>query len=90
LKRLSVVLQRSLCWEHEGNRALRQGRWKLVARDPQGGELYDIQADRTELNDLSASHPEVVRTLAALYDRWAQRCGVRPWTEISRQAGAAP
>jgi arylsulfatase len=83
---------RTLYWEHEGNRALRQGRWKLVAADPQGWELYDLEADRTELHDLSASHPEVVRTLAGLYDRWAERCGVRPWDEINRrrQAGAAP
>src|SRR5512140_1028140 len=40
-------------WEHEGNRAVVQGRWKLVSRHPGQWELYDIQADRTEMNNLA-------------------------------------
>ena len=46
-------------WEHIGNRAVRQGKWKLVARRPTGPwQLYDMEADRTETNDLSQQHPE--------------------------------
>ncbi len=75
----------ALYWEHEGNRAVRQGRWKLVAPYPQGWELYDLEADRTEQHDLAAAHPEIVRTLSALYGRWAERSGVRPWDEVSRR-----
>jgi arylsulfatase A-like enzyme len=38
-----------LYWEHEGNRALREGKWKIVAKGPGGAwELYDMEADRTE------------------------------------------
>ena len=71
-----------LYWEHEGNRAVRRGRWKLVCQFPRDWELYDIEADRTEMHDLSGAHPEIVAELSALYERWAERCGVMPWEEL--------
>jgi len=70
-------------WEHEGHRAVRDGHWKLVAEqtgeDPGAWELYDMEADRSEMHDLSAAHPERVREMAAQYDAWAERVGVQPW-----------
>ena len=66
----------ALYWEHEGNRAVRVGKWKLVSRHPGGWELYDLDADRTELNNLAAQEPERVREMTALWDAWAKRCGV--------------
>lgn len=66
-------------WEHEGNRALRQGRWKLVSRFPEVWELYDMEADRMETNDLAQAMPEKVDEMAALYEAWAARVGVLPW-----------
>ncbi|MCX7213299.1 MAG: arylsulfatase [Burkholderiales bacterium] len=63
-------------WEHEGNAAVRIGQWKLVKRYPLDWELYDLEADRTELNDLAAKHPARVVDMAAQYDAWAARCGV--------------
>ena len=42
-------------WEHEGNAAVRIGKWKLVKRYPRAWELYDMDADRTELNDLASA-----------------------------------
>ncbi len=69
-------------WEHEGNSAMREGRWKLVRKYPGDWELYDMEADRTELNDLAARHPERVRAMAAQYDAWAARCGVIPRDQI--------
>ena len=72
----------TLCWEHEGNRAVRQGRWKLVALRGGKWELYDLQADRSETNNLAAGHPERVHELAVVYHAWAERCGVRPWSEL--------
>jgi arylsulfatase len=67
-----------LFWEHEGNRAVRDGRWKLVAKERQPWELYDMGADRTEMNDLASRHPAVVRQLEAKWNDWAARSRVLP------------
>ena len=69
-------------WEHEGNAAVRIGQWKLVKRWPRAWELYDMDADRTELHDLAAQHPERVADMAAQYEAWAARCGVIPREKI--------
>lgn len=61
---------RALCFEHEGNRAVRDGRWKLVALKGQPWELYDIDADRTELRNLAAQHPAEVERLGRIWEDW--------------------
>lgn len=76
--------ERDLFWEHEGNCAIRRGRWKLVRKYRHDWELYDIQADRTELHDLAAEHPELVAELSEAYGEWAQRCGVIPREDVLR------
>ena len=70
---------RPIFWEHEGNRAIRSGRWKLVSRYPDGWELYDMIADRLERNDVAPRHSDVVRTLAAEWEAWAKRSNVDRW-----------
>jgi arylsulfatase len=67
-----------LYWEHEGNCAVRVGPWKLVRNYPGPWELFDIEQDRSELNDLSGDFPERVQQMAGLYQEWADRCGVIP------------
>ena len=67
---------RLLFWEHEGNRAARDGRWKLVARKGRPWELYDMDADRAEMHDLAANRPDEVARLARAWDEWAARCHV--------------
>jgi arylsulfatase len=61
---------------------VRQGRWKLVCKYPGDWELYDIETDRTELNDLARRYPDRVQALAELYQSWAERCSVMPWDEL--------
>ena len=73
------IEREAIYWEHEGNRAVRQGKWKLVSKHPGGWELYDLEADRTELNNLAGKHPEKVEQLKTLYESWAVRCSVQPW-----------
>jgi arylsulfatase len=71
-----------LFWEHEGNAAVRIGKWKLVRKYPEAWELYDMESDRTEMHDLAAQHPERVRDMAEQYKVWANRCGVIPREKI--------
>ncbi len=67
-----------LCWEHESNRAIRDGQWKLVAKAGQPWELYDLTADRTEMNDLADRYPDKVKELSARWEAWAARANVLP------------
>ncbi len=76
-------------WEHEGNRAVRSGKWKLVSRYPGEWELYDVLADRTEANDLALVEPERAAALAVLWNDWAARTGVVPWDEIRERRRSA-
>ena len=70
--------ERSLFFEHQGNRAVRQGKWKLVAFDDQPWELYDFTTDRSEMNDLANSNPEKVKELDAAWREWAKENHVTP------------
>ena len=74
-----ITRTQPLFWEHEGNRGIRSGRWKLVSRYPDGWELYDMTADRVERHDLAARHPAIVRRMAAQWDAWATRARVDQW-----------
>ena len=66
-------------WEHEGNRAIRIGDWKLVSKHRGGWELYDMTTDRTEMNNLAATQLDRVKDMSAQWDAWAKRVGVAPW-----------
>mmetsp|Transcript_33577 Transcript_33577/g.61788 ORF Transcript_33577/g.61788 Transcript_33577/m.61788 type:complete len:606 (-) Transcript_33577:485-2302(-) len=82
-------------WEHQGNRAVRDGQWKLVYKrwdsentcDEQnnkddvihGWELYNMEEDRTELHNLATQHQERVQRMEQLWFEWATRVGVKSW-----------
>ncbi len=66
----------ALYWEHEGNRAMREGNWKLVARSGKEWELYDMANDRVEMTNLSSGMPDKVKEMGAKWEAWAKRCNV--------------
>ena len=79
---------RTLFWCVQGARAIREGKWKLVTRGParqrstttvpaghEAWELYDMEADRCELNDLARRFPTKVRDMERQFDDWHRRCG---------------
>jgi arylsulfatase len=66
-------------WEHEGNKAVRDGRWKLVMRHRLPWQLFDMEADRTEQNDLIKVHPEIATRLEGAWIAWAERSFVDEW-----------
>ena len=72
-------------WEFSANRAVRDGKWKLVAERGKDWELYDLSADRCETIDLSDKHASVVERLANQYDAWAKRAGAKT-NQKSKQA----
>lgn len=65
-----------LFWEHEKNKAIRKGYWKLVSEDGKPWELYNIEKDRTELNNIASLHPEIVNQLKSKWQGWADQVGV--------------
>ncbi|MGL5096470.1 MAG: sulfatase-like hydrolase/transferase, partial [Planctomycetia bacterium] len=65
-----VALKREfLWWEHGGNKAVRQGDWKLVAAKNGPWELYDLSVDRIESRDLAGEQPDRVRELSTAWQR---------------------
>lgn len=80
------IEREAIYFEHERNRAARAGKWKLVAKGGKGPwELYDMQADRTETNNLAEKHPERVKQMAAMWQAWAERANVLPWDKPKQE-----
>jgi arylsulfatase A-like enzyme len=81
--------------EHENNAFVRDGDWKLVGRgvSPAGGlkkenwELYNLAEDRTELNDLAATHPEKLEAMSKQWEEWATHASVFPKTKAAPAGG---
>ncbi len=65
-------------FEHEGNRAVRDGKWKLVRLKKRDWELYNLEEDRTEMHDLAAELPGKVRDMERMWQAWAERADVLP------------
>ena len=65
---------RELGWSLYGSRAYRSDKWKIVwGVSTKRWELYDMESDRTETQDLSAEYPELVTQLSEAWRRWADR-----------------
>lgn len=90
----SIADRGMLFWEHEGNCAVRDGKWKLVSAFPDTWELYDMDADRTEMHNLANDRPDQVDRLASAYRQWARRVGAQPWpmpqTPLGERGGSLP
>ncbi len=73
-----ITKDRLLMWEHYGSRAIRQGKWKLVSLGGKPWELYDMEADRSEMHDLTKKHPDTAKELADLWEKEAHRTQIYP------------
>ncbi|MFZ5830008.1 MAG: arylsulfatase [Planctomycetota bacterium] len=82
LKNDGTVSHDYLFFHHSGNRALREGDWKLVsaADEADAWELYNLATDRAESKNLAAEQPDRVQAMAA---RWQAL-----QDEFTRQADA--
>ena len=83
----------AIYWEHEGNRAVRMGKWKLISKaskkrsfiwdqieelSQENWELFDMENDRTEMNDISKENTDVVSKMANMWLTWAARTEAIP------------
>jgi arylsulfatase len=58
---------------------VRDGAWKLVRKFPNDWELYNMEKDRTELNNLCDREKNRAERLIKEYQAWAGRIGVLDW-----------
>ncbi|NNE93109.1 MAG: arylsulfatase [Verrucomicrobiales bacterium] len=73
------LAERPIFFEHEGNRAVRRGKWKAVRTNfDKEWELYDLESDRSEMQNLAEQHPDRVKEFDQLWQAWAKRCFVAP------------
>lgn len=85
--------RKAIFWEHEGNRAVRMGKYKLVSRaskkrsflwdkvdqlELKDWELFDMELDRTEMYDISADHEDLVVEMSDMWLAWGKRTGIVP------------
>lgn len=71
---------RTYCWEHEGNQAIRKGQWKLVKELQETyWSLYNLATDPTEMNDLSGVEATRAKAMLEEYTNWAAKVGVRTY-----------
>jgi arylsulfatase len=87
-----MINRDAIFFEHEGNRAVRQQKWKLVSKAQDQPkyyikidslpmdqwELFDMEKDRTETTDLAWQNPEIVRELSNKWYQWAKRTNTVP------------
>lgn len=81
------IKARPIFAEHEGNRMVRIGDWKLVGSQFDGLEwqLYNIYYDRTEQHDLADKYPDRVKQMAEVYFEWADRSNVLPYAQMRNE-----
>jgi len=82
-------------WEHEGNRALKAGIWKIVSKtakskifsekDQNAWELYNMEKDPSETKNMALQYPEKVKELAMLWEKEAIRTKALPWPWDKKQ-----
>ncbi len=86
-----LVRTAPIMFEHQGNKAIRETKWKLVlAHGPKASwELYDIENDRAEMNDLAEKEPDRATRMADQWNAWAKRVGVEKWPVKAAARGTA-
>ncbi len=94
-----TLSQRTLCWEHQGHIGVRKGKWKLTFTreffwvNPstlkqtnemvKKWQLFDLEKDPFENNNIIEKYPEIVKQLKSEYQKWADNVGVVDWDRVN-------
>ena len=78
----AVDEKRTLYWEHEGGKAVREGDWKLVALRNSGWQLFNLANDLSETNNLAIENPDIVKYLKSKWNAWAINVGLSVPIEV--------
>ncbi len=79
-----------LFFHYSSHRAMISGKWKLVSAFNKPWELYQLDIDRTELNDLASELPQKVKEMDAKFRRWWKSVGQKPFELKSGKGGVPP
>lgn len=82
LENTAVQESRTLYWEHENGKAVREGDWKLVALRNAGWQLFNLAEDLSETNNVAIENPDIVNALKTKWNTWAKSVGLTVPTEI--------
>jgi arylsulfatase A-like enzyme len=79
LKGQEIKRNKPIIVEHEGNKMLRKGDWKIVQEYTETEwMLYNIKEDPTEMHNLAKKEPQKLNEMVKLYKSEAKRIGVEP------------
>ena len=70
-------VRENLAMETYGNKAVWEGNWKLLwSWESQSWELFDLENDPGETNDLSLSYPSRVESMVQTFSNFVEENGV--------------
>lgn len=73
LKGEVITREKPLFWQWQRGKAVREGQWKIVVNGLDSAwELYNVDEDPTETNNLATIHPEIVKRMDGLYSSWLE------------------
>lgn len=78
-----------LFWKKENRGAVRAGKWKFLRFPDRPAELYDLESDVAEVNNLASAHPEVVRAMYKRLFQWELTLKRPAWQLLRKYEGAA-
>ena len=78
LKNQEWVPHEKLFWEWAGNRAVREGDWKVVySKGDDQWQLFNLAEDRCETTNLAQEDPELTGRLSDAWLEWAKETGLK-------------
>jgi arylsulfatase A-like enzyme len=61
---------RTLYWQYGDLQAVRQGKWKWIREGAADPQLFNLENDLAEQNDVTQNNPGIAGNLEALYNTW--------------------